>query len=598
MKQIKAWTGIYLIILSALFWSYQNKALAEEGGALTRSLPLVFDPATKKYFIGGSSKFSLKGEQSAMVERIEVSIDGGDYQPYAQSIQFNGEGKHTLKFRAIDQVNNWSPVQFIEVFVDLTPPTTEATFQDGKFFRGTEMVAAPAPTPAPAPAPAATPGDKGAPTVAAAPTPAPAPQNEGSSNMLFLARGSQISLVAQDNLSGIASTEFSWDNQNFNPYTHPITIQKTGSQTLYYRSIDKVGNTEPTKSLAFVSDGTAPTSTFKVQGHAKPSLIHGKNYLAANDSVAFAVEAADDASGVKQILVSVDHGPLTAYLRPLYFLQEGPHTMTFQSEDNVGNHEEPQSVAIYTVSNAPRTVATILGRVVNTGGINFATNEFQMKLDAQDNAVGLERIEFKTDADPEFKTYLEPIRFKTAGIHTVYYRALDRAGNLEPAKSYVVNIVDKGPETDLSTAQPLVQRNGITYSPAPNIVTLNVKNNGVGVQDTLVSMNDGGFHTYDGPITLNASSRVVKITYKSVDKLGVEESPKSVVYHMVGTMPVVDLFVSGSQNQEEQIRANYFDPSVSGGSNRGLASVPEANDGKTKKKKHHHHHTADQQQPQ
>src|SRR5262249_6815777 len=153
----------------------------------------------------------------------------------------------------------------------------------------------------------------------------------------------------------------------------------------------------------------------------------------------------------------------------------------------------------------------------------------------------------------------EPIRFTKRGMNVVTYRSVDRTGNTEPTRTFTVTISDIAPETSMETAQPLVVRDGVTYSPSPNILTLSVKNSGVGVAQTLYSVNDGPYTTYSGPITLTNEQKVYKIMYKSVDKLGNEEQRKIVTYHMIGTTPVVDLFITNGRNKEEQVRTNYFD---------------------------------------
>jgi hypothetical protein len=498
---------------------------------------MVFDPDSKKYFIGGNARFELKqGENSSIIDRIDVSIDGADYTPYTGALQFSSEGKHTIKFRAVNPVNAYSAVQFTEVFVDLTPPQTEAQFNDGRFFKSSD-------------------------------TPP----------VTFAALNSNIVLVAQDNLSGVASIEYSWEKpDNFIAYVHPILIDKPGHHTLFYRSTDRVGNQEATRTLDFVADGEPPSSEMKVSGGTlKPIVVNGVNYLSASDSVAFSIGAKDDASGVKTIWLGLDGKALTQYLKPLYFLQEGPHTLTYFGEDNVGNKEDSKSIAIYTVSVAPRTTATPLGKMVNTGGINFARPDLHVQLTAADNVVGLERIEWRYEKDTDFHTYMEPIRFDKEGMQTIVFRSVDRTGNIEPSRTFSVNITDIAPETTIETAQPLVSRDGVTYSPSPNILTFNVKNSGVGVMDTQVSVNDAAFQNYTGPMTLTSDQKVYKITYKSTDKLGNEELPKTVTFHMIGNVPVVDLFISNDRNKEEQIRTNYFDgASGSGNGDRGVASQP------------------------
>lgn len=519
MKRSRTTLRVSYVLILAGFVGLGHRLGWTEPGQKTA---MVFDPQTNKYFVGGEAQFSIKqGEGTSLIDRIEVSVDGNDYQPYNGAIKFTKEGKHTLKFRAISPVNNWAPVQFTEVFVDMTAPSTKAIFSELRYFRDDKT--------------------------------------------LYAAVGSHINLQAQDNLSGVSSVEFSWDGMSFSAYEQPILIEKIGAQALFYRAKDRVGNTEMPQRVEFVADGTAPVSELKIQGAVKPAVIDGRNYLSASDSVAFAVDAADPikgdggASKVKLIWISLDGKPAAAYQRPVYFLQEGPHTLTYFAEDNVGNKEEPKSVNIYTVSTPPRTIATAEGKIVNTGGVNFAARDFVLKLNAKDNVVGLDRIEIKVDHEEQFRTYLEPIRFTEPGLHKVTYRAVDRAGNQEPTRTYSVIIQTEPPETTIESAQPMVTRDGITYSPSPNIITFNVKNRGVGVEKTLYSLNDGPFLDYTGPITLTSQQRQYKIFYKSIDKLGNEEKNKALTVHMIGSSPVVDLFVSDGANSEERVRTNYFD---------------------------------------
>jgi len=280
-----------------------------------------------------------------------------------------------------------------------------------------------------------------------------------------------------------------------------------------------------------------------------------------SDAASFAIEATDDASKVKQIWVVIDGKP-QVYIKPIYFLKEGTHSLSYYSVDNVGNKEEPKTFHFNTVSTPPRTIVKTTGAVVNTGGINFATRTFQMDLEGQDNVVGVERVEVKIDNELDFKPYVESIRFSAIGMHNVTYRSVDRCGNVEPARTYTLALHEVPPETSYTTAQPLMNRDGITYSSAPNVLTFNVGNSPVGVKQTLVSINDGNFAPYSGPITLTADHKIYKIGYKSVDKLGNEEKVKFLNVNMISNVPIVDLFISNGKSNEEQVRTNYLDQGV------------------------------------
>jgi hypothetical protein len=506
--------GLCLILSGFLGLGY-HPAKAEDGQS-DKGQSFVFDPATKKYFIGGTSKFLLKQtDQSSMIDAIELSIDGGEYSVYQGAIQFKEEGKHTIKFRAVNPVNNWSPTQVMEVFVDLTPPSTEVKLPEGKSWKnGTDT---------------------------------------------FVQLNATLTLAAQDNLSGISNIEYSFDGSSFKPYNRPIVVEKTGKQTIFYHSTDKVGNSEPMKSMDFIGDGAPPVTKLKQSGPVRTATISGNNYLAASDSVAFSLVATDDLSQIKNVWVSLDGKPYENYMKPIYFLSEGAHTMKYYSEDVVGNKEDPRQVSIYTVSVAPTSWATPLNKMVNTGGINYASTKLDLKIEAKENAVGLERIDVRINEDPEFRPYLQPIELMKPGMNTVAYRSVDRAGNVEPTKTFSVNLVDSAPETAIETAQPLVVRGAIKFSPSPNIITLSVKNSPVGIAKTMVSMNDGAFTEYKGPFTITSEQKVYKIAYQSIDKLGNEEKPKSVTYHMMNTTPIVDLFVTDGKSNEEQVRTRYLE---------------------------------------
>jgi large repetitive protein len=506
--------GVYLI-LTGILWCGYHPARAEESQS-DKTQTFVFDPETKKYFIGGTSKFLLKqADQSSLIDAIELSIDGGDYFVYKGAIQFKEEGKHTIKFRAVNPVNNWSPTQVMEVFVDLTPPSTEVRFPEGKSYT--------------------------------------------KNNTTYVQLNSLLTLEARDNLSGIGAMDYSFDNSNFKPYSKPILVEKPGKTTIYFKSMDKVGNTEIVKSADFYAVGAPPLTTVSQSGTVRTANIEGNSYLAASDSVAFSLVSTDDPALVKAIWVSVDGKSFEDYKKPIYFLSEGPHTLKYFAEDFVGNKEEPKQVSVYTVSVPPNSWATPMGKLVNTGGINYATTQLQLKVEAKETVVGLDRIEIRMNDEKDFRPYLQPIQFVKAGLNVVAYRTVDRAANYEPTKTFTVSIVDAAPETSIETAQPLVVRGNIKYSPNPNIVTLSVKNSPVGISKTLVSVNDGAFTEYTGPFSITATQKVYKIAYKSIDKLGNEEKSKLVTYHMMNSMPIVDLFVQDGQSNEEQVRTRYVE---------------------------------------
>ncbi len=70
-----------------------------------------------------------------------------------------------------------------------------------------------------------------------------------------VARPVQVSLSAEDNLSGVSRTEYSLDGgQNWVTYTVPMTLDSDANEGIMYRSFDQAGNQEIARS-AFRKDG-------------------------------------------------------------------------------------------------------------------------------------------------------------------------------------------------------------------------------------------------------------------------------------------------------------------------------------------------------
>ena len=64
-------------------------------------------------------------------------------------------------------------------------------------------------------------------------------------------RGIWLSLAASDTGSGVNDTLWSIDGENWTLYTGPMTYNQDGTYTIWYWSIDKVGNEEQDRSTTF-----------------------------------------------------------------------------------------------------------------------------------------------------------------------------------------------------------------------------------------------------------------------------------------------------------------------------------------------------------
>lgn len=98
--------------------------------------------------------------------------------------------------------------------------------------------------------------------------------------------------------SGISRTEYSFDGANWSTYTGPFTIAVEGRTTVYYRSIDKAGNVEATKSAEVLIDKTPPAIT------GAPTTAPNENGW-YNAGVVIHFTATDDISGIASVTPDV-----------------------------------------------------------------------------------------------------------------------------------------------------------------------------------------------------------------------------------------------------------------------------------------------------
>ncbi|MEU8381829.1 ThuA domain-containing protein, partial [Streptosporangium sp. NPDC048865] len=161
-------------------------------------------------------------------------------------------------------------------------------------------------------------------------TPDPAQPANGWFNSLLL-----VTLAGADEAqgSGVDKTEFQLDNGAWTTYLEPVVITGDGNHTLAYRSVDKAGNVEATKTLAVKVDATAPVTT--------------ADFLPVGQgTVPVTLAAADATSGVEKIEYALDGGDWTAYTTTVNVTGAGDHELRYRATDKAGNVEETKAATI------------------------------------------------------------------------------------------------------------------------------------------------------------------------------------------------------------------------------------------------------------
>ncbi len=245
--------------------------------------------------------------------------------------------------------------------------------------------------------------------------------------MVYFGKGLKIRLNAKDAGSGVDKIYYSLNNSEYKVYDDEIVINsENGNIQFSYYAVDKVGNIETVKRKNnLLVDTKAPETFHNITGFDREKSIvslNSKLYLNAEDSV----------TGVKGTYYKYDDGPYILYkgkTLPLKQLDEGEHTLSYYSEDRVGNKEEPKSVRFFLDKSAPILTSDVLGdRFIVNDRIYFS-GRTKLKLTAVDNKSGVKEVNYSVDNEG-FKKYKEPFYLpKKPGYHVIKYYAIDNMNN-------------------------------------------------------------------------------------------------------------------------------------------------------------------------
>jgi hypothetical protein len=245
----------------------------------------VFVSAATPIYLDGSDGF-------AGVEDTFFRIDDRAPITYKTGIREGVAGPHNMTFWSEDRAGNLETQGSFWFWVDGDSPATSIIF-DGPSFQG--------------------------------------------ASCMFVTAQTTIFLAAEDASSGVSRTECKLDGGNYRTFTTAFSVATPGSHALLYRSIDRVGNTEPERKLQLTVD-TAPPNTRATT----PSGSSG-------ETITVSLSASDEGSGVGATFFRVvaqgerpgdfQEGRETEVEASGDHSLDGDYTVQYYSVDNLNNAE-------------------------------------------------------------------------------------------------------------------------------------------------------------------------------------------------------------------------------------------------------------------
>lgn len=478
---------------------------------------VYYDSTSEQYFVNNRPMFNIRAlGGSKFLDRIEYSIDDVEFAPYTNGIKFNQEGLHTLRFKAVDPVKNWSPVQSFRIFADLTMPTSQLSWFGDSF-------------------------------------------EKGGTN--FISPKAKLVITANDNLSGVSRIVWKGDGEA-KEYTGPKLFEKEGQYQLQYMAIDNVGNIEPWRAYNFTVDSTHPASTIELKG--VKHITNNKIFTRFGSHLEIA--SADQGSGVKGLEVKINASEAQKYEHPIP-LDKKVTNVQFRGIDNVGNIEKWHEYTVHVDTDAPEIKVSSIGNHKLLSGKIYATSGFKLGINALDKDSGLKSI--LVNNEEKAPAPKEAITFDKEGSFEVSIAALDNVGNKSATQSFSVIIDDTPPNSKINTDLALVEWEGVLFSSIPNKLSILTDDNGVGVEQMEVSYDGKTYSKLTGAIDFSTWKEQQRtIYYRSRDHLGNVEPEKKITIAIRDKGPAIGLFVETEELGDIPLSE------VKGKTGRSLASEP------------------------
>jgi hypothetical protein len=423
------------------------------------------------HYYGKGLQVALKAiDEMSGLEAVYHSLNEGAMSTYSP-ISVSQEGKNTYSYYAVDNVGNVEKLKIETFTVDLSAPDTYHNFV-------------------------------------------------GISDEKIISTGSSIYLTTSDVLSGVANTSYHFDKEKPRGYLGgniPFQYLADGNHTIYYSSVDKVGNTEEEKSFAFYLDKTAPIMSADILGDK--FLVGEKVYFSGRTKLK--LTAVDNKSGIKDVMYSINTESFQKYSDPFYLPgRSGFHTVKYYAIDNTANTSkdnfEHTVGVIYLDLTGPALSHRFEGTTFMKADSLYASPQNKLILSANDPESGLKNITYKIDGQGEETKYATPISITNSGKHTIEYFGYDNVNNRN-SKTIFILVDDQGPTIFSQFSVAAISENKY---PSNVSLFLAATDQQIGTQRIVYSINDGKETIYAAPLSgfLKEKQYTVKVT--AIDLLG------------------------------------------------------------------------------
>jgi len=344
--------------------------------------------------IAPSTKFKLSSsDEKAGVRTVYYSFDDGPKKVFRGTIpvSYLSDGDHKLNFYSVDNVKNEEVNNTFDFYLDKIAPKVTHTI-NGDQYKG---------------------------------------------KYTYVSARTTVSLAATDNKAGVNKIYYRIDGKERFDYSNDIAVPSAnGLHTFKYDATDNVQNLSGNTFLTLYVDSRNPETGIN---YGSPQFFN-RDTLFINKTTDITLIARDYQSGVQKVEYDIDGSGYKAYSK-FQIAEEGYHTISFKTTDNVNNEESAKTSNVYVDNTAPEIYHNFSIQPIGTkskGGEAFKVypNYTRIYLGATDDHVGTASIMYSMNDGPlipysssQTLDISELNRLRNKKFYTVRVVAKDKLGN-------------------------------------------------------------------------------------------------------------------------------------------------------------------------
>lgn len=445
----------------------------------TASIALVNPPFSREGWHNEPLQFRVNGDDVLSgIDHTEYQINSNGWQTFLQDTSLAATGIYTIAARALDKAGNIGEATPQIVRLDLASPSST------HFLTGTLSA-----------------------------------NNWYTSSV-------QVAFSGSDVGSGLAQISYRVDgNPNWSIYAAPFNVSADGQHIIEYRAMDVAGNQEIVKKVSFFIDTTPPTSAYPVI----TGTLNTSGWYTS--PVAIELKAVDQDSSLQRIEYNLQNSGWQTYVEPINLIASGIYPFGFRAINQAGLVESTELLLFSVDLLSPQSASPVLTAQQLQNGWYNENLEVQFK--GVDDLSGIDFYRVSLN-ESGWQSTNSRYTLNHTGEHSLYYQAIDQAGNASQTKSLQLNVDITPPVSTYTLTGELADSGWFRSSVEVSLASTDL---GSGVSQTLYRVNQAPvWSLYAAPFTIEGDG-AQSVEFYSTDRANNIEPIKSISLKIDTTAP-------------------------------------------------------------